>query len=252
MMALLAGALCACGSEDGGQGGSGRVSFTVWGEEFIENEIPAHEFEDGWSVKFEQFSLSIGNVYVRDESGAEGGEISGLERFDLVEPGPQPLGSLAVAARAWNEVGYAVSEVSVSGTATRGDETRTFAWDFGNTTRYDDCVSDQDGRVVHGIVVPNGGDEVVELTIHGDHFFYDDLASADAVPRFDAIASADSDGDGAVSLEELDAVALVTIPEGTYGTGSASRIDDLGAFVRAQTTTLGHFRGEGHCVASSD
>jgi hypothetical protein len=38
--------LLACGEETG----AGDVAFTVWGEEYIEQEIPAEEFEDGFSV----------------------------------------------------------------------------------------------------------------------------------------------------------------------------------------------------------
>ena len=99
-------------------------------------------------------------------------------------------------------------------------------------------------------MVTNGGNESVQLTIHGDHFFYDDLASEEAVPRFNAMAAADTSGDGKVTLDELGAVKLVDIDEGTYGTGSASHVDDLGAFVQALTATLGHYRGEGHCAAT--
>jgi hypothetical protein len=43
-------------------------------------------------------------------------------------------------------------------------------------------------------------------------------------------------------------VKLVDIAEGTYGTGSASNVNDLKAFVQALTVTIGHFRGEGHCA----
>ena len=70
------------------------------------------------------------------------------------------------------------------------------------------------------------------------------------MPRFNAMAAADANANGEVTLDELSAVKLVDIPEGTYGTGSASNVDDLGAFVRALTATLGHYRGEGHCAAS--
>ncbi len=273
--ALSLTALVACGSDDGEEDGRGSATFTAWGEEFIEEGIPAEELEDGWTVKFDQFLISLSGISVHDRAG-KGSELEGNWLLDLTQPGPHELGSLELTAKAWPLVGYAIRPVTsktelhesatdealqlmqdgsysvyVSGTATNGDETKSFAWGFTNGTEYSDCVAEIDGKEVEGIIVPNGGDEKVQLTIHGDHFFYDDLASAGAVPRFTALAAADANGDGEVTLEELDAVALVEIEEGTYGTGSASHIDDLGAFVRALTRSIGHFRGEGHCVETA-
>ncbi len=66
------------------------------------------------------------------------------------------------------------------------------------------------------------------------------------------MAAADANDDGEVTLEELEAVPLVEIDEGTYGTGSASHVDDLGEFVRALTRTIGHYRGEGHRTETAD
>ena len=68
----------------------------------------------------------------------------------------------------------------------------------------------------------------------------------------DNIANADADADGKITLEELAAVDLADktkITAGTYGTGSASNINDLRAFVEALSRTVGHFRGEGECLA---
>lgn len=271
--ALSLSGVTGCSGDDGGEGGSGTATFSIWGEEFVEDEIPADEFADGWSVEFDRFLVHVGGVYVRDRAGMRS-ELEGSWLVDLKQPGPHELGSLELTSKAWPHVGYAVRPVTsttlvhdsatedqlasmekggfsvhVSGLATKGDVTKTFSWGFTNATAYDDCVSDIDGREVAGIVVANGGDETVQLTIHGDHLFYDDLASEDAVPRFAPIAAADDDG--LVTLEELDAVSLVEIDAGTYGTGSASHVNDLGGFVRALTRSIGHFRGEGHCVETA-
>jgi hypothetical protein len=276
MTALALAALPACSSDDGESDGSGTATFTAWGEEYIEEGIPAAEFEDGWSVKFDQFLISLTGISVHDRAG-KGSELEGNWLLDLTQPGPHELGSLDLTAKAWPLVGYAIEPVTssteahesttgddlelmekggysvyVSGTATLEDVIKTFAWGFSNGTEYSDCVSEIDGKEVEGLIVANGGDEKVQLTIHGDHFFYDDLASFDAVPRFAAMAAADADEDGEVTLAELDAVPLVEIEEGTYGTGSASHVDDLGEFVRALTRTLGHYRGEGHCTETAD
>ncbi|MGE3673147.1 MAG: hypothetical protein AB7K71_25965, partial [Polyangiaceae bacterium] len=92
----------------------------------------------------------------------------------------------------------------------------------------------------------------VQLTIQGDHLFYDDLTAENADLRFNSMAAADTNSDGEVTREELAAVQLFDLTEGSYGTGSASGVNTLDDFVEALTTTLGHFRGEGHCVSHSE
>lgn len=270
--AVALGALSACGEDVG----TGDVTFSVYGEDFIERGIDASEFADGWAVTFSKFLIGIGDISVADTNAVRGGRLTGSQVVDLVEPGPHELGQLVnLEARAWNDVSYSIlpvdarterhssaspddvalarqagASIYVEGTAVKGSDVKTFAWAFTHGTRYTECVQVDGRRVTPGIVVTNGGTEAVELTIHGDHLFYDDLVSEDAVLRFEPIAAADADSDGDVTLEELAAVPLVSIPEGTYGTGNAD-IDDLGAFVRALTTSLGHFRGEGHCTSSA-
>ncbi len=95
----------------------------------------------------------------------------------------------------------------------------------------------------------NGGTEEVELTVHGDHLFYDDLQSEAGGPRFQALADADADNDGAVTLTELDRVPLYTVPseKGLYGTGALGNVNTLGQYVRTLARTIGHYRGEGSC-----
>jgi len=269
-----AGLLVGC-SSDGEAAGSGSASFKVWGEEYIEQEISAADVEDGWTIKFTKFLIVIGDISVADKNAGAAGKVAGTQLLDLVSTGPHDVGALnGLEARSWDQVGYSVSAIQpsttvhssatvddaslmrnggfsvyVAGTAMNGSVTKTFAWGFANSTRYDDCVAEVDGKETLGVAITSGGSESVQLTIHGDHFFYDDLASPDAVIRFNGMAAADTDDSGEVTLEELGQVKLVDIAEGTYGTGSASHVDDLAAFVQALTTTLGHYRGEGHCAA---
>jgi hypothetical protein len=269
---LFALHLAACGSDVG----EGDVEFTVWGEEYIEEGIPEAEFEDGFSVRYDKFLIVLGDVEV---AGGEGGAqtIEGARLYDLTKPGPHEMGTLkGIREGAHREVSYrnpaadgdterhrsatnaqleAMRDgglrLSVSGTAEspEGDEF-TFAWGFSGTVEYSDCVDVRGGQETHGIVVGDRTTEEHELTIHGDHLFYDDLASPDARLRFAALARADANADGEVTLEELDEVRLASLSskDGSYGVG-AFDIDDLGAFVRATTHTVGHFDGEGHCVA---
>jgi hypothetical protein len=137
----------------------------------------------------------------------------------------------------------------VAGTATKADVQKRFAWGFAIGTRYEECRSQQDGREQSGVVVTNNGEVVVELTTHGDHLFYDRLqASPDpAIPtslRFDALAAADLDEDGEVTLAELLQKPLDVLSYDPSGLGAATH----GAFVTALARTVGHFRGEGECT----
>lgn len=273
---LLATALLlGCGSEE--PAGTGSVSFSTWGEDYIEKEIPASEFADGWTVKFTKFLVVIGDVRVADSTGAVGGRMETTKLFDHHAPGVKPVMTFDnLAAKAWTDVSFAILPASMStaagdgataadltmmtekgyavyieGSGEKGAEKKTFRWGFGVPTMYAQCKGDKDGREIEGVLVTNGGTDDVELTIHGDHFFYDDLQSPDASLRFDAIASADADMDGEVTLDELTQKKLVDIDPGSgaYGTGAAANINDLGAFVTALSRTLGHFRGEGECIS---
>ncbi len=266
---LLLLGLPACAAEQG------DVQFEVWGEEYIEDEIPEDEFEDGWSAKYDQFLVVIGNVVVADGSDV-GGELSETRLYDLTSSGPHDVGRLdGLEAGQWKNVGYEIPQadddtkrhgsasaddlemmqdnsysVFASGTVTNGDREFTFSWGFDGETRYEDCVDVRDGQQTRGIVISDGGSDTHQLTVHGDHLFYDDLAAEDAVLRFEALAQADTDGDGDVTLAELDDVLLSELSSdlGSYGVG-AFDVDTLGDFVRASTTSLGHFDGEGHCSA---
>ena len=198
--------------------------------------------------------------------------------FDMHAPGPKPVIAFSdLPGKAYTHVSYGIAPASgstelgagandadkqlmtqngysiyVEGTLTKDATTKSFAWGFKTNTLYDRCEGEVSGKKTEGVVVTNGGNDTVELTIHGDHFFYDDLQSPDAKVRVDAIANADADGDGKVTLEELGVVQLADpqkIPAGLYGTGSASNVNDLRAFVEALSRTLGHFRGEGECLA---
>ncbi|WP_437996266.1 hypothetical protein WMF26_34840 [Sorangium sp. So ce185] len=273
-LSLAAAALAGCG--DDGASGTGSVAFSTWGEEYIEQEIPAADLEDGWSIRYEKFLFVLRNVTVADREGNVGARMEGSILFDHTKPGVKPVVTFeGLEPRPWERVSYEIgpadadtaldgateddkalmlaagASVHIEATARKGDggEEKRLDWTFSLATRYADCKGDKAGKETEGVLVTNGGTDTVELTIHGDHFFYDDLQSASAARRFAPIAAADADADGAVTLEELAAVRLVAIEEGPYGTGSAGDIDDLGAFVAALSRTLGHFRGEGECVS---
>lgn len=276
---LLVALLVACGADGPASAGSGAARFTTWGEDYIEQGIAADPaggagFVDGWSLRYDKFLVSFGEISVRDERGAVAGSQQGAVLVDNVRQGKKTLVELSgLDARAYTKVSYAVVPVTsattplaatdadrdemakrglsmwVVGAATKGVVTKRFSWGFTTNTALTECKAEEDGREVSGLVVRAGQTEVVELTTHGDHFFYDRLQSSPdpAIAthlRFDAIAAADADGDGDVTLEELRAVPL-SVP--TYNPSPFS-VTTLGDFVTALSRTVGHYRGEGECL----
>lgn len=84
-----------------------------------------------------------------------------------------------------------------------------------------------------------------------DHLFYDRLQSSPDPSvvtslRFDALAAADANADGEVTLEELNATPIDVRLYDPSGLGAAT----YGAFVTQLARTVGHFRGEGECTVS--
>lgn len=261
----------------GGCGGDGSLAFTAWGEDYIERGIPVDSpeetgFVDGWTVTYTRFVVVLGEVTLAKKTGEAGPAQDAPRVVDLVKKGPVALFTFAdVPAGKWERVSYAIApatsqvvaagaidagdvermragglSVYVEGVGAAGGVTKHFAWGFTTYTRYEDCTNPDFGE---GVTVPTGGQEVVQLTQHGDHFWYDDLQSPEASLRFQAIADADADGDGDVTLAELDAVPLTFLPLGQYGTGSARHVKTLKDFVTALGRTVGHFRGEGDCLS---
>jgi hypothetical protein len=260
--------------------GHGVVSVTTWGEEYIEEEIPADSgdgsgFIDGWTVTFDKFLVNVQNVEIADADGETAATMSGSKLFDNTASGVKSVVDFSdVPARAWDRFSYEIAPVDedteldesasdddkalmqdggysvyVSGTATKDDEVKTFAWGFSVGTRYEECHSEQGGRDEPGIVVKNNVNLEVQLTTHGDHFFYDRLQSSsdptiETSLRFDALAEADADEDGEVTLEELDAAPLDVLRYNPSGLDAATQ----GAFVKELVRTVGHFRGEGECT----
>lgn len=270
MIIAASAALAGCGEE------IGDVEVSTWGEEYIEKGIPATAFEDGWSIHYTKFLVVIGDFRVADEAGHVVVQMKGSTLFNHVSPGVKPVTSfIGLEAKAWSHVSYTVNPASsatavdpsateddkakmvgggyaiyVEGVAANDAMKKTFAWGFSEPTLLDRCKGDKDGKETDGILVTNGGTDAVELTIHGDHLFYDDLQAGNAKLRFDAIASADGDNSGEVTLEELEGVQLATLPADTYGTGSAEGINNLRQFIAALSRTVGHFRGEGECFVT--
>ncbi len=244
-----------CGGE-----GEGTLVTTIYGEAFVESGIPAEAFVDGWSVTFDRFLVVVGEVE------AEGIEVEPRFRLvDLVTPtsgAGQELQQIEVAAGDYGALAYRIApspdavplgvddeaaamvrdggySLYVSGEAQRGGSTIRFAWGFSTDTTYRACAIAAN--------VADGGEARAEITIHADHFFYDDLDSEEPNVAFDAIAAADAQGDGDGIVSEAELRAYDISAEARYQVGSRD-ISDLWGFVAAQTRNVGHVDGEGHCA----
>ncbi len=282
--ASILGLACSDASTGTSADGQGTVTFTTYGEDFIEKEIGPGGTEDapvvdGWTITYEKFYVALGEVSIGDDGRPASYSMPNAKIFNMKMPGQKPVMTFAnVPGKPYTHVSYAIApataaaelgegatdadkqmmvsggySIYVEGKLTKDAVTKTFAWGFKTNTLYDRCKGELAGKETDGVVVTNGGTDAVELTMHGDHFFYDDLQAAEAKVRVGNIADADADNDGKVTLEELAAVQLAAIPKdkGTYGVGSSANVNDLRSFVEALSRTVGHFRGEGECFAKA-
>ena len=225
--------------------GTGDWSVSAWGEDYIEAGIPAEEFEDGCSASFERFSVEFSEASLRTPQEEVVGEIP-VGRVELTEPGPHALGTVAVAPGTYDRVYYSIgssSEASVqtAGTVTCGDTSVAFDWSFNPSVRYR-CLADAPLEVL----VPDGGEVTTQLTIHGDHLFYDSLAGEGEGLRGQAIVDADADEDGLVTLAELETVLVEGLG---YPVGTHTDILHYADFLSQLVSGIGHVDGEGHCYA---
>jgi hypothetical protein len=274
-LTVLVTSAAGCNDSDNGKG---TVTITTWGEEYIEDELPSDAFLDSWSVKYSKFLVVYNHVTIAAGNGDVVAKLDHPLVFDMVQKAkgkPKTLATYDLEAKAWPNLSYQVgpiaddaepgdlataddvtllqtdqASVHVEGTAmSPTGAQKTFSWSFSPATLFEGCHGMQDGKEVEGVLVTNGGTQEVELTVHGDHMFYDDLQSEEGGPRFQAYADADADGDGEVTLAELDLVPLYTVPleRGTYGTGALGNVNTLGQYVRTLARTIGHYRGEGSC-----
>lgn len=210
-------------------------------------ELPAGDFEDGWSVKFERFRLAP--LFGIDDSldnrkndgyvpltGApayeSGGHILDLTSADPVEvfeawivsgrsggwgmrlrTAPVTPGDLDRGART-----PPLGSLEVAGEAT-GPEGRVvrFSWAFARELVFAHCVAPGEGQ----LVLPENGMLDVKVELDGGALFGDPSRPL----RFAEIAAADADGDGLVTTAEL----LGAPPDGTL-TASDSCADETNLY----------------------
>ncbi len=238
--------------------GTGTWTVETWGEGYIEDEIPVADVGDGYAIVFDGFLIAVGGVALVDGNGEVVASFEGQQVFDMAQAGPHPVGEAGAPATHYDHVDMTIGpaagavagnasedqvafmndnglSISATGSASLGGDSYAFSWDFDTDTLYA-CEPD--------LTIADNGEGRTQLTIHGDHLFYDDLEDPDAGVAFGVLAAADEDGDGEITRAELEAVDVA----GTgYGVGQYSEVTDLWAFVAHLTRTLAHIDGEGHC-----
>lgn len=129
----------------------------------------------------------------------------------------------------------------------------TFRWALPAATSFDDCTT-VDGTA--GFAVPTGAGAQVAITLHGDHWFFNNItAGAEVVMRYaQYIADCDLNHDGETTVDELKQVpAADVLPSPKYNlSGSFSGpIQTAYDYVLAQARTIGDYQGEGECPSRS-
>lgn len=268
--------------------GDGTERFTTWGEDFIEQGIPAGDgadgFVDGWSVKYTKFLVNFHNIVVADAAGDVVARLDKPRFVDNTKVGVKELISFFdVPAKAYSQVSYeiktAVAEEEivgaadpadlammvsqglsfyVSGTATKRDPkdeaktlTKTFHWGFKTQTSYRDCHSaGENGVSTEGIVVTDNQTDESQLTTHGDHLYYDSLQSGDnAKPTLIRFEEKAAADDRGNGDGEITLQELCKANiDPAIYNTSGLPGATIGDFVISLARTIGHFRHEGECT----
>ncbi len=225
--ALLPGALALMAAGCGDAVARGDVRVTLSGGDGTQRGYADHLFQDGWSVQFTKYLVSLGDFTLTSASGdvrattehllvdVQKGDVpltdlTGLEAgrygvaFRVSPPEARTVAGASVSAddlAMMRERGFSYF---VEGRAQNRDPTLglyTFRMGFPVNARMVDCINGVDGT--QGIVVPESSVAEAEVTIHAEHMFYDRLGTHRGVQlRFEAIA-ATADPDHAITPEGL-------------------------------------------------
>ncbi|WP_437525480.1 hypothetical protein WME79_38640 [Sorangium sp. So ce726] len=245
---------------------------------------------DGWKVTYERFLVTIGNVRAARSDAEETLGDASVFVLDL-KNAPATRYVIAdfqdVSAVRWDRFGFDLPNAT-AGVKTLPPTTATdvdlmveggyslffegsiekedgescpppgdacvpaarvrFSWGLSAGTSFDDCAT-EDG--LNGFSVPTSGTVAVKPTIHGDHWFFDNItAGVELTKRYaQYIADSDLDGDGETTIDELKQVNAADVFGDEYNLAGASGgpIETAYDYVVAQARTLGDFQGDGEC-----
>ncbi len=220
----------------------------------IEDAIPASSFADGCSVSFTQVSVVVTAITLMDADTTVAEALTGPAVWELTELGPHRVARVEAPADHYDRVQVAIAPASgaalhgldsydeaasvvMTGTLSGPDSTVVFDWRFAlDQTWLCEPID---------LTLPPGGADGTEVTVWGDHLFYDGLTNADAVLRGLPVLAADADADGAVTFDELAAVDVATLG---YHVGGRTDVRTLQDHVEALASGIVHLDGATECL----
>lgn len=255
------------------------------------------EIADGWAIAFDTYVVTIGNVALGRSSDAEASAVSDAVRIlDLraVGTGVELARFDGIASGRWDRFSYETPAATADtpcdatvdpldcemirslgltylirgtmtkeggqscppGGACRPVESIAFELSVAAPSVFSNCESEGIG----GIAVPERGESVDALWIHGDHVFFNVFGGVEGsvVRRAQWLANADLDGDDFVDMDELAMIGFGDFAElfpdfatGYSFSGAPIAIATAADLVVAQLTTQGHLNGEGECIPSA-
>lgn len=287
LQGLLLGALGLGSSGCGDTMARGEVRVSLSGGDGTQRGYADHLFQDGWSVQFTKYLVSLGDFTL---TSAAGDVRATAEHMVVdVQKGDVPLTALTGLAAGRYSVAFQVgppeARTVAGGSVSSGDlelmrergfsyfvEGRAqnrdptlgvyaFRMGFPVHARMVDCINGVDGT--QGIVVPENSVAEAEVTIHAEHMFYDRLGTHRGVQlRFEAIA-ATADANHAITPEGLASQELLDLrgldggelrdAQGqpvVYQPG-AHAIRTLQEFVTQSIVDQAHLNGGGVCTVAA-
>ncbi len=271
--------LTACG--DDSSGGPGTVRISLQAEVTIADGLskgPDEENTKDYGVTYTKFLVAIGNVQLgRSQSGRQlsdptvyvadlkqvGDQGVEMVKFENVEAGRWDqfgFETPAAAAGARSLAGLGDADLTkmiengwthwIEGTVQADSGPVRFTLQSAAPTLFDQCGIN--GKL--GLVAVADGTQSSNITIHGDHLWFNSFPTGDegTVERRAAwMVAVDKDHDGNVTPQDLASVSATEVFTTQLGyrlDGAPIPIHNALDFVRAQLATQGHFEGEGECI----
>ncbi|WP_233602004.1 hypothetical protein [Corallococcus sp. CA047B] len=284
---LLLGAVALAATGCGETAARGDVRLTLSGGDGTQRGYADHLFQDGWSVQFSKYLVSVGDFTLTSAAG----DVHASPEHVLVDVQKEdvPLTGLTGLEAGRHQVSFRVSPPearTVAGVSVSADDLAmmrergfsyfvegraqnrgpalglyTFRMGFPVNARMVDCINGVDGT--QGLVVPENSVAEAEITIHAEHMFYDRLGTHRGVQlRFEAIA-ATADANHAITPEGLSSQDLLDLhgldggelrdAQGqpvVYQPG-AHDLRTLQAFVTQSIVDQAHLNGGGVCTPTA-
>lgn len=188
------------------------------------------------------------SVSAADFAQLQAGDFTHLIAGTLSKNGGQSCPPASLAAP---PSGASPSGQNAGGDACYSNAELSFAIGINAEVTFGPCEIDG----IPGFSVAAGSSGTVAATIHGDHLFFNGFPEGDegGVMRLAQwLADSDLDLNGAVTEQELKAIAPSSLPEldTRYQLGGSPirPLDNMWTYIRAQLETQGHMDGEGECA----